>query len=102
MPSQFGHAQLFATPWTVARQASLSMGFSGQKHRSGLPFSSPGRRRELCGIKHQGECRGVETGWLDSGKSCMSELRREKLGKISGWATGMVTSGLQKISLVTM
>ena len=30
------------TPWTVAHQASLSMGFSGQEYRSGLPFPSPG------------------------------------------------------------
>ena len=26
------------TPWTVARQASLSMGFCRQEYRSGLPF----------------------------------------------------------------
>ena len=30
------------TPWTVARQASLSMGFSRQEYQSGLPFPSPG------------------------------------------------------------
>ena len=30
------------TPWTVARQVPLSMGFSKQEHWSGLPFSSPG------------------------------------------------------------
>ena len=34
--------QLFATPWTVARQAPLCMGFSRQEYRSGLPFPSPG------------------------------------------------------------
>ena len=34
--------QLFATPWTVAHQASLSMGFSRQEYWSGLPFPSPG------------------------------------------------------------
>ena len=34
--------QLFATPWTVAYQASLSMGFSRQEYWSGLPFPSPG------------------------------------------------------------
>ena len=33
---------LFATPWTVARQAPLSMGFSNQEYWSGLPFPSPG------------------------------------------------------------
>ena len=29
-------------PWTVAHQASLSMGFSGQEYWSELPFPSPG------------------------------------------------------------
>ena len=33
--------QLFATSWTVALQAPLSMGFSRQEHWSGLPFPSP-------------------------------------------------------------
>ena len=33
---------LFATPWTVAQQAPLSMGFSRQEYWSGLPFPSPG------------------------------------------------------------
>ena len=31
-----------ATPWTVALQASLAMGFSRQEYWSGLPFPSPG------------------------------------------------------------
>ena len=34
--------RLFVTPWTVAHQASQSMGFSRQEYWSGLPFSSPG------------------------------------------------------------
>ena len=33
--------QLFETPWTVAHQAPLSMGFSRQKYWSELPCSSP-------------------------------------------------------------
>ena len=32
------HVQLFATPWTVAHQAPLSMEFYGQEYWSGLPF----------------------------------------------------------------
>ena len=36
------HVRLFATPWTVAHQGSLSMGFSRQKYWSELPFLSPG------------------------------------------------------------
>jgi len=31
-----------ATPYTVACQAPLSMGFSRQEYWSGLPFPSPG------------------------------------------------------------
>ena len=34
--------RLLATPWTVAYQAPLSMGFSRQEYWSGLPFPSPG------------------------------------------------------------
>ena len=34
--------QLFVTPWTVALQAPLSMGFSRQESWSGLPFPPPG------------------------------------------------------------
>ena len=34
--------QLFATPWTVALQAPLSMGFSRQEYWGGLPFPPPG------------------------------------------------------------
>ena len=34
--------QLFVTPWTIAYQAPLSMGFSRQEYLSGLSFPSPG------------------------------------------------------------
>ena len=34
--------QLCVTPWTVARQAPLFMGFSRQEYWSGLPFPPPG------------------------------------------------------------
>ena len=46
--TKFACAQLlssvwpFATPWTVARQAPLSMGFPRQEHWSRLPFPPPG------------------------------------------------------------
>ena len=33
------YVRFFATPWTVAYQAPLSMGFSRQEYWSGLPFS---------------------------------------------------------------
>ena len=34
--------QLSVTLWTVAHQASRSMGFSRQEYWNGLPFPSPG------------------------------------------------------------
>ena len=48
--SHFSHVWLFVTPWIVARQAPLFMGFSRQEHWSGLPFPSPGDLPNL-GIK---------------------------------------------------
>ena len=47
-----------ATPWTVAHQASLSMGFFRQEHWSGLPFP-------LLGDLHNP---GTETAFLVSPK----------------------------------
>ena len=40
--SHFRCVQLPVTPWTVAHQAPLSMGFPRQEHWSGLLFPSPG------------------------------------------------------------
>ena len=38
----FSHVLLFATLWTVERQAPLSMGISRQQYWSGSPCPSPG------------------------------------------------------------
>ena len=40
--SHFSHVWLSKTPWTVARQASLSIGSSRQEYQSGLPCPPPG------------------------------------------------------------
>ena len=42
MLSHSGMSDSFATPWTVARQARLSMGCPRQEHWRGLPSASPG------------------------------------------------------------
>ena len=42
MLSHFNHVRLFATPWTLAHQGTLSMEFSRQEYWSGLPFPSLG------------------------------------------------------------
>ena len=37
----------FATPWTIAHQAPLLMGFPRQEYWSGFPFPSPGDLSDL-------------------------------------------------------
>ena len=37
----FSYVLLFVTPWTVACQVPVSMGFPRQESQSGLPFPSP-------------------------------------------------------------
>ena len=45
IPTQLlSQVQLFVTPWTVACQAPLSMGFPKQDYWNGLPFPIPGNR----------------------------------------------------------
>ena len=39
---RFSHVQLFATPWTVAQQSPLSVGFPRQEYWKGLPCPPPG------------------------------------------------------------
>ena len=38
---KLSHVRLFATPWTVARQAPLSLGISRQEYCIRLPFPPP-------------------------------------------------------------
>ena len=42
MLSHFNHVRLCVTPWTVAHQSLLSMGFSRQQYWNGLPCPPPG------------------------------------------------------------
>ena len=42
MLKSLSHIQVFATSWTVALQAPLSMGFCRQEYWSGLPCLPPG------------------------------------------------------------
>ena len=42
MKAYFGLCHHLRPPWTVVHQAPLSMGFSQQEYRSGMPFPPPG------------------------------------------------------------
>ena len=55
---------LFATLWTVAHQAPLSMGFSRQEYWSGLPCPPPGNLPDP-GIKPV-SLRSSANWWVDS------------------------------------
>ena len=65
-----------ATPWTVACQAPLSMGFSKQEYWSGLPFPSPGDLPDP-GIKPWSPAAQVD--------SLPFELQRDLLEIRSSW-----------------
>ena len=55
----------FAIPWTVVRQASLSMGFPRQEYWNGLPFPSPGDHGfRYCGILKNGFRASLIAQWL--------------------------------------
>ena len=60
----FSRVWLFATLWTAAYQAPLSMGFSRQEYWSGVPSPSPGMDKLKCTVKmwHQRKI------WLSSVK----------------------------------
>ena len=47
MLSRFSRVRLFATLWTVAHQAPLSLGFFRQEYWSGLPCPPPGHLPNL-------------------------------------------------------
>ena len=86
--------QLFATPWIVTHQASLSMEFSRQEHWSGLPFPFP-RDLPNPGIKPRSPafqadsslseppgkpvlyCRFPLTIYFTHGSVCISTLRSQ-------------------------
>ena len=75
------HVQPFVTPWTVAHQTPLSMGFSRQKYWSGLLFPSPGDLPDP-GIKAM--CPALADGFFTTespGKSIEQVLKKNFLNE---------------------
>ena len=73
--SHFNHAWLFATLWTIAHQAPLSMGFSRQEYWTGLPCPPPGgsswsrdRAHVSTSLALAGEFFTTSTTWEASGR----------------------------------
>ena len=67
MLSLFSRVRLFVTPWTVACQAPLSMGFSRQEDWTWLPLPSP---RDLADPR-------IEPGSLAFSADCLYQLSYE-------------------------
>ena len=63
--------RLFSTPWTVAYQAPLSMGFSRQEYWSGVQLPSPPKVIATCVLYYEGGKTGrmVDVGGLKSHSS---------------------------------
>ena len=71
----------FATPWTEACQAPLSMRFSRQEYWSGLPYPSPG---DLPGPEIKPGCPAWQADSLPSepqGKPIMAYMEKKNLEK---------------------
>ena len=93
---------LFATLWTSANHAPLSMGFSRQEYWSGLPFSpsressQPRDQTHLFFISCIGrqflKCKEHEdidnTVWLRNLKAIMLQLKKQRSGSKADWLSG--------------
>ena len=74
----------FATPWTWARQASLSLGFSRQEYRSGCPLPSPGDLPGP-GIEPTSPALAGDSLLLSHQESLKKPVGREKLDEVFRW-----------------
>ena len=70
----------FATPWTVAYQAPLSIGFPRQEKWSGLPFSSPGDLPDP-GIKQAFPALQVDSFTTETPGKPLSKFFRQRKGQ---------------------
>ena len=68
------------TPWTVARQAPLPMGFSRQEYWSALPFPSPG---DLSHPRIKSTSPALQVDFLPPGKEYACNVGDP--GSIPGW-----------------
>ena len=74
------HLQRFATPWTAAHQAPLSVGFSRQEHLSGLLFPPQGNLPSP-GIKPTSPALQVDSLSLSHQGSPKEKMRMEEMPK---------------------
>ena len=94
---------LFATPWTVALQASLSMKFSRQEYWSGFPFSSPGKSGTGRRVWPQRPNTNSQWDWKETKRSFMraeprqkrvSRCREQSMELTQPWSNCLLDTGL--------
>ena len=76
-------SQSFVTPWTVAHQAPLSMGFSRQEYWSGVAMPSSRRSSQLRDGTHVSCLLPWQVGSLPlapPGKPCSGVLKKKQVG----------------------
>ena len=88
--SHFSHVWLFVTLWTVAHQASLSMGFARQEYWRGLPCPPPGdcpdpgiEPASLTSPALTGGFFTTSTTWILAGFTAPAGLDKEWLSRAS-------------------
>ena len=90
----FSHSVMsisFATPWTVALQAPLSMEFPRQEYWSGLPFPSPGDLLDP-GIEPTSPALKVNSSPLSHQGSMLLRKRKRE-----GWREGGTKEGRKEV-----
>ena len=97
MSSVTHRVRLFVTPWTVARQGPLSMGFSRQEYGSGLPFPSPGDLPDP-GI----EPTSLASPALAGGFFTIVHFVKNADSDPSGWGLGFCISDMLLLMLVLL
>ena len=90
------HVRLFATPWTIAYQAPPSMGFSGQRYWSGLPFPPPEGLLDP-GIEPRSTCTAGRRFTLWATREVQSLKRAKWKWK---WSLSVVSDSLRPLGLV--
>ena len=90
------HVQFFATPWTAAYQAPLSLGFARQEYWSGVPWPSLSLYIYICVCVcvcvyihihiHKWQCQVVSFKFLVIPKGVLQEFRRKLRGYALLWS----------------
>ena len=98
--STLSPVQLFVTPWTVAHQAPLSMGFSRQESWSGLPCSPPGDLPDP-GIEPESLVSPALTGGFFTTEWKLCSQMDQKEPKRCAWPNCLTSLFMAPVSVIT-